>query len=191
MASKTNMGLVEYCKAQLGNPYWFGTFGQQSNPSLLANKRKQYPKYYTASDFNSQFGKKVHDCIGLIKGYMWCSGPDDIKPVYCSNGFPDTSADNQFNRSKRKGFSMSSFPNEAGVLVFMNGHVGVYIGDGWVIEARGHAFGVVRTRLDERPWRRWAYIDEIEYVKGKTSTPRGGVTPTKPSIITNGGCHYR
>ena len=25
---KTNTGLVDYAKAQLGRPYWMGTFGQ-------------------------------------------------------------------------------------------------------------------------------------------------------------------
>ena len=64
----------------------------------------------------------------------------------------------------------------------MRGHVGVYIGNGEVIEARGHEYGVVKTKLARRPWKRWAYIDEIEYV-----TPQ----PEKPSVITNNGCHYR
>ena len=181
MNSKTNIGLVEYAKAQLGKPYWYGCFGQLSDPSLLANKRKQYPAYYKASDFGRQMGVKVHDCIGLVKGYMWCNDPSDPKPTYCSNGFPDCSADQQFNRSKRKGEGMGGLPQVAGVLVFMKGHVGVYIGNGEVIEARGHEYGVVKTKLTRRPWKRWAYIEEIEYVEPQ---------PEKPSVITNNGCHY-
>lgn len=161
---KNNKGLVEYCKRQLGKPYWYGCFGQLSNPSLLANKKKQYPKYYTANDFDKQMNVKVHDCIGLIKGYMWCKDAEDTKPVYCSNGFPDCSADMQYNRSKRKGSTIMTMPDVEGVLVFMSGHVGVYIGNGEVIEARGHAYGVVKTKLSLRPWKRWAFIDEIQYL---------------------------
>lgn len=182
---KTNIGLVEYAKAQLGKPYWYGCFGQLSNPSLLASKKSQYPSYYTASDFKNQMGVKVHDCIGLVKGYMWCNDTNDPKPVYCSNGFPDCSADMQYNRSKRKGDRMGTLPKVAGVLVFMKGHVGVYDGNGWVYEARGHAYGVVKTKLERRPWKRWAYIDEIEYVVEEPKPQE------KPSVITNNGCHYK
>ena len=37
----------------------------------------------------------------------------------------------------------------------MDGHVGVYIGNGDVIEARGTAYGVVKTRLSNRSWTYW------------------------------------
>ena len=188
MGSKNNIGLVEYAKAQLGRPYWYGTYGQVSNPSLLTNKKRQYPSYYTASDFGRQMGVKVHDCIGLVKGYMWCESPDDPKPVYCSNGFPDVSADMQFNRSKFKGYTMATLPKVAGVLVFMKGHVGISLGDGWVIEARGHMYGVVKTKLERRPWKRWAYVDEIEYVEPQ---PQGNAVQPEPSVITNKGCAYK
>ena len=159
---KNNIGLVAYCRAQLGRPYWYGCFGQTANASLLAAKRKQYPRYYTATDFPTQYGQRVHDCIGLVKGYFW-SDNADAKPVYCSNGLPDVSANMQYLRSTVKG-DIDTLPELVGVLVFMQGHVGIYIGDGWVIEARGHRYGVVKTRLKDRAWKRWAKIDELQYL---------------------------
>lgn len=159
--SKTNIGLVEYCKAQLGKPYWYGTFGQTATKQLLDAKRKQYPRYYTAKDFERQYGERVHDCIGLIKGYMWSDGADG-KPVYCSNGFADRSADQICAFCKRNG-AIATMPEVKGLAVFMKGHVGIYIGDGKVIEARGHAYGVVQTELKKRPWTKWAYIEGIDY----------------------------
>lgn len=63
--SKTNTGLVSYAAAQLGKPYWYGTFGQTASAGLYNAKKKQYPKYYTANDFQSQYGKRVHDCVGI------------------------------------------------------------------------------------------------------------------------------
>ena len=71
MTTKTGEGLAQYALAQLGRPYWWGTFGQTASAALLAQKRAQYPEHYTADDFESQFGKRVHDCVGLIKGYLW------------------------------------------------------------------------------------------------------------------------
>lgn len=73
---KTAKGLAEYCRRQLGRPYWWGTFGQTATSGLLAAKRQQYPGYYTASDFEGQLGQRVHDCVGLIKGYLWSDSPD-------------------------------------------------------------------------------------------------------------------
>lgn len=159
---KTNKGLVAYANAQMGLPYWYGTFGQTATPALLAAKRRQYPRYYTAQDFPSQYGKRVHDCVGLIKGYMWSDGPD-AKPVYLANNFPDVSANGLLSICVERG-DIKTIPEVVGVCVFMSGHVGVYIGGGYVIEARGHAYGVVKTRLAARPWRQWGKIPVLQYL---------------------------
>lgn len=162
MHRKTAVGLIAYCEAQLGRPYWYGTFGQVSTQSLYVYNKGRFPSMYRAKDFADQMGVKVHDCIGLIKGYMWGKDANDEHPAYATNGFKDYSADMYLRHAKKKG-TMANFPDVAGIAVFMKGHVGVYIGDGWVIEARGHAYGVVKTRLEERKWTHWAYIDEIFY----------------------------
>lgn len=159
---KTNKGLVAYATAQLGRPYWYGTFGQTATPALLAAKRKQYPRYYTAQDFQSQYGRRVHDCVGIIKGYMWSEGTDG-KPVYLANNFPDVSANGLLSICVERG-DIKTIPEVVGVCVFMSGHVGVYIGDGYVVEARGHAYGVVKTRLAARQWRQWGKIPVLQYL---------------------------
>ena len=51
---KTGQGLAEYAIAQLGRPYWWGCFGQMADGALYAQKKKQYPAYYTAADFTAQ-----------------------------------------------------------------------------------------------------------------------------------------
>jgi len=173
--SKTAQGLVEYCKAQLGLPYWWGTYGQTATAALYREKKAQYPGYYTASDFSSQFGKRVHDCVGLIKGYLWSATPTST-PVYTSS--EDCNVPMLYNRCTRRG-SLSGMPDVPGVCVFMAsmGHVGVYIGNGEVIEARGHAYGVVKTKLKDRGWALWGmpkYIDYSETAPGpKEITVKG------------------
>ena len=54
---KNNIGLAAYATAQLGRPYWYGTFGQTASPALLVAKRSQYPRHYTANDFPRQYGQ--------------------------------------------------------------------------------------------------------------------------------------
>lgn len=159
---KNNIGLAAYATAQLGRPYWYGTFGQTASPGLLAAKRRQYPRYYTANDFPRQYGQRVHDCVGIVKGYLWSDSPDG-KPAYVSNGFPDVSANGLLSICVERG-DIKAIPELVGVCVFMSGHVGVYVGGGYVVEARGHAYGVVKTRLSARPWRQWGKIPVIQYL---------------------------
>jgi hypothetical protein len=163
--AKTNIGLVEYAKAQLGLPYWYGCFGQISTEALYNSKKKQYPSFYTATDYKKQYNKKVHDCIGLIKGYLWSATPTSI-PQY--NSLQDVTADGMVARCKKKG-DISTIPEIPGVLVFSPQHVGVYIGGGYVIEARGHKHGVVKTKLSSRGWKSWGKCPWIEYIEESQS----------------------
>ena len=166
--SKTNTGLVAYAVSKIGLPYWYGTFGQIATETLHRSKKQQYPSYYTASDFPSQYGKQVFDCIGLIKAYLWCDSIDDTTPAY--NSSEDWGADTTYARCVEKG-AISTMPELPGALVFMSGHVGVYIGDGYVVEARGHNYGVVKTKLSARAWKTWGKHPLIDYGSGTSTTP--------------------
>ena len=181
--AKTNSGLVEYAIAQLGRPYWYGTFGQIASQALLNAKSSQYPYYYDQSrykvKFTSQFGQKVHDCVGLIKGYLWCAGPDSGSYTY--NASQDVSANGMRDACKEKG-SMDSMPDQGGILVFKSGHVGVYIGGGIVVEAMGHDYGVVKTKLSDRGWTSWGKCPWISYGDAPVPVPTDGYT-----VHTNSG----
>lgn len=181
--SKTGQGLAEYAKAQLGKPYWWGTFGQMANAGLLAAKRQQYPNYYTANDFASQFGQKVHDCVGLIKGYLWCDTPDS-EPIY--KAAQDVAVSGLFMVCPENG-SIDTMPNIPGVCVFMRdmSHVGVYVGDGYVVEATGHARGVVKTKLAGRGWGLWGKPRWISYEAAATpAQPEQTSTQATASALT-------
>ena len=166
---KTGQGLAEYALAQLGRPYWWGCFGQRADGALYAQKKKQYPGYYTAADFPSQYGQKVHDCVGLIKGYLWCDSPDG-EPKYC--GAQDVAVEGLYRKCSRKG-SITTLPEIPGICVFMAnmGHVGVYIGNGEAVEAMGHAYGVVKTKVAGRGWAYWGMPEWIDYGAEEPSQP--------------------
>lgn len=163
--SKTNTGLVAYAKAQLGLPYWYGTYGQVADKALYDRKKAQYPKYYTASDFASQYGKRVYDCVGLIKGYMWALSPAG-KPAY--NSAQDKNVSGMIKACTKTG-NIKTIPSMPGTLVFIGtSHVGICDGAGGVYEARGHAYGVVYTKFKDRPWDKWGLLSWITYESAKT-----------------------
>lgn len=166
--NKTALGLVEYSKQMVGLPYWCGCYGQTANAELLKRKRAQYPKRYTAKDYESQFGKKVHDCCGLIKGYMWTAEPYfSNEPKY--NGDQDCNAQSFYDRSTVKG-RIKTFDYREGLLVYNStkGHVGVY-SKGYVYEAKGHSYGVVKSIFAESKWYYWS---ECPYISYNAPTPR-------------------
>ena len=159
--TKTNAGLVSYCKLQVGKPYFFGTYGQKASRALYNSKKKQYPKYYKWAYNSSYTGKRVHDCAGLIKGYLWSKTPTS-SPHY--NRKQDYGANGFYTHAKKKG-TISTFKKIPGQLVFKGtstkkSHVGVYIGSNTVIEAKGHKYGVIKSKLSG--WKYWSQCNLIK-----------------------------
>ncbi|MCD8208528.1 MAG: SH3 domain-containing protein [Bacteroidales bacterium] len=156
--AKTNAWLVEYAKAQVGRPYWYGSHGQIADASLYKSLKQSYPSYYTASDFASQYGKKVHDCSGLVKGALWCDSVNGT-PTYKAS--QDLSSSSMYSKATTKG-KISTFDKVNGRLVFKGDsetsihHVGVYCTDGYVYEAKGHTYGVLQTKFVSSEWNYWA-----------------------------------
>lgn len=173
---KTNKGLVEYAKAQLGKPYWYGTFGQLGTKSLYEQKKRQYPGNYKFVYNPATATKQVFDCVGLIKAYLWCDSISDTTPTY--NASQDKSANGMYSACKTKG-PINTIPDMPGVLVFMNGHVGIYIGNGEVIEAAGYSTGVVKTQLSRGSWKNWGLCPYITYEEEKKPEP----APTTNKVV--------
>ncbi|SDZ19687.1 S-layer homology domain-containing protein [Tindallia californiensis] len=158
---KSGIGLVEFAERQLGNPYWWGTFGQIATENLLQRLARQYPAHYPASRmsrYRQGFGKRVFDCNGMVKGYLWTLPGGQLQ----YDATTDWNANGTLKRCAEKG-PINTIPDEPGVLVFFPGHVGVYEGNGNVIEARGFNHGVVRRPLSAGRWHSWGKHPHIDY----------------------------
>lgn len=195
--TKTNFGLVDWAKKWLGMPYWYGCVCYKCTDELLSRKAKQYPKHYTQSRMSRykadiSEGKWAADCIGLAKGYMWWDS-EKMAAKYAVNGCPDMSANGMLETAKVKG-DIKTLPELPGLMLWMDGHAGVYIGGGWAIEERGFNYGCVKTKVSDRPWKKWyrlpgaAYLDADdgsgrEKVPFETDdTPEHGVKITGNSV---------
>lgn len=179
---KTGEGLALFAeKAAIAKtPYIYATFGQILTERKLSEVRRLYPdrmsekRYQYARDH--YVGKRTNDCYGLVKRYKWSGGDAenpslDDTPIY--NGKEDVNANAAYSKAKVKG-KISEIPDVRGLIVWKPGHVGVYLGNGRVAEARGFDYGTVITKLSDRPWTNWFQEVGISYDQQPTPTPGGG-----------------
>ena len=116
--------------------YVWGTYGNVLTDSLFAYKLEQYPDGVGSyADFirANWLGGRTTDCVGLIKGYGWLN-PDTMTIEYGTNGMPDLGANQMYYNASVSG-TIDTMPDIPGLAVWHDGHIGVYIGDGYVIEA--------------------------------------------------------
>ena len=144
--------------------YVWGTYGNVLTESLLTYKVSQYPDGVGNHEDiirANWLGGRTADCVGLIKGYGWLS-PETMAIDYGTHGMPDIGA-NQMYYTARESGPISTMPDIPGLAVWHEGHIGVYIGGGQVIEAMGTKNGVVKTELAKRNWTHWLKIPYINY----------------------------
>lgn len=144
--------------------YVWGTYGNVLTESLLAYKVSQYPDGVGNHENFIRahwLGGRTTDCVGLIKGYSWLS-PETMTIDYGTHGMPDIGA-NQMYYTARESGPISTMLDIPGLAVWHEGHIGVYIGGGQVIEAMGTKNGVVKTELAKRNWTHWLKIPYINY----------------------------
>lgn len=164
--TKNAADLVTYVENawESGWGYVWGTYGCVLTDSLFSYKLEQYPDGVgNYEDFirSTWLGGRTTDCVGLIKGYGWLD-PEDMSIGYAINGMPDIGADQMYYSASVSG-PISTMPDIPGLAVWHEGHIGVYIGDGYVIEAMGTQYGVVKTELAGRSWTHWLKIEYIDY----------------------------
>ena len=153
--------------------YVWGTYGNVLTESLLAYKIQQYPDWVgqNAGFIRSHWlNRRCTDCVGLIKGYGWLDASTGAIR-YGTNGMPDYGANTMYRAATQAGVSgrdhgpISTMPEIVGLAVHMNGHIGVYIGNGYVIEAANTSVGVIKTRLAGRGWTEWCKLPYIDYLE--------------------------
>ncbi len=163
---KNNIDLVNWAvnAKNEGWGYVYGTYGNVLTSSLLDIKAKQYPQYVGENKkYISEhwLGGRTADCIGLIKGYIWYDvNSGEIKP---GSNMPDIGANKLYEYAKEKG-SISTIPEIPGIAVWRDGHIGIYIGNGKVIQAANTYKGVIDAELRYCDFTHWLKIPYIEYI---------------------------
>lgn len=164
--------------------YVLGCFGAP----LTAKNKARYTRNNTfnagrANLINAQtedtFG---FDCVCLIKGVLWGWNGDTKKTyggaIYSSNNVPDIGADTIINKCKNVSTDFKNI--EIGELVWMSGHVGIYIGNGLAVECSPKWKNKVQitscnctlTGYNRRDWKKHGKLPYIDYVGNTTPQPQ-------------------
>ncbi len=160
----SNGELAKFCIGKVGTPYVMGTQGKTLTKDLYNRLVKWNPaKWFTLTrrlTVKKWIGREATDCHGLIEWFV----REQSRQKY------DTTADGAFLAAQEKG-TIESIPEQPGICVRYPGHVGIYIGGGYVVEARGFDYGVCLTRLSARPWTHWYRHPRIKYTEKMLPTP--------------------
>ncbi len=171
---KNNIDLVKWAQMAYDNK-WGYVWGSHGNV-LTANELKRLEKTFGSHVTDKEeyikshwLGRRTSDCVGLIKGYGWYDETSGtIK--YGTNGMKDVTADGMFNAAVEKG-PISTMPDIPGIAVWHQGHIGVYIGNGYVIHAANTYDGVIKTPITSSGWTHWLKVPYINYIEETEDNP--------------------
>lgn len=148
--TKTVQGLIEFCKSKIGTPYIYGAKGQVMSAAAINALRDRYGANAVWWSDSKKAGQVCVDCSGLIS---WYTGI--------------IRGSSQFKSTAVEVLPISQRTNaHIGWAVWMNGHIGVYLGDDTYIAADGSAYGVRIAKLSQNKFTHLLKLCDIDYGKG-------------------------
>lgn len=149
--------------------YVLGGIGQKISKNFIDEVTSRYGSvgsYNKAREkmYLKKLGQKVYafDCVGMIKAILWDWSPSKYK--YAINGVPDIASHTMMRKCLNLSTDFTKV--EVGEVLGMPGHIGVYIGNGKVVEATPMwKNGVQITTLSQRKWVEHGKLPYIEYIK--------------------------
>lgn len=164
MATTKAAKVKEWALSKKGCGYVWGATGYVLTQSKLDSLKKQYPDYVSQSKNGKWLGKQVFDCAQFTRFAMKEVGITLV-----------SGASSQWKKTdwEAKG-TIDTIPTDKVCLLYRESpsanpmqHTGVYLGDGYVMDARGSNSGVVYSKLSSYGWTHWAipkglYDEDIE-----------------------------
>ncbi len=164
--SKTVQGLIEFSKSKIGTPYIYGAKGTVMSLAQINSLRDRYGSNCVWWSDSNKAGQVCVDCSGLIS---WYTG------IIRGSGQYKSTAVGIIPISQRSNAHI-------GWACYMNGHIGIYLGDNTYIAADGSAYGVRIANLNQNRFTHLIKICDVDYGQGIPSVP-------SDSVQSSGG-HY-
>lgn len=160
--SKTAAGLIAFAKSKIGTPYVYGAKGAVMSLAKIQALRKMYGSNCVWKSDDKKAGKVCVDCSGLIS---WYTG------IVRGSGQYRSTAVEVIPISKRSDAHI-------GWAVWMNGHIGIYLGNDQYIAADGSAYGVRIANLSQNGFTHLLKLCDIDYGQGTASGPKETAKPS-------------
>ena len=139
-------------------------------------------QYYNALNCGKWIGHWVTDCSGLfywafkeLGGYMY-HGSNTMWKSYCTDKGKLVNGKRDDGQELKPGSAVFVCKDNSN-----RSHVGLYIGNGKVIEAAGQSSGVCTSDLTNKKWAEWAELKGVDY-SGSAVAP--APTPATPAEET-------
>lgn len=182
MATVKNTDIVKYFQNAVkeGWGYVWSLNGTLYTKELAEKYKKakrstsQYrsPETYWTVDCAKWIGKMAADCSGGIVGAIRTKNPS----------FSDRSA-NTFKAQFTESGKIDTIPEIPGLAVWRSGHIGIYEGNGYVLEFQGTEYGARRNLLKTRNFTHWGKIKGVEYAENaETWTVKRILKRTSPMM---------
>ena len=160
--SKTAAGLIAFAKSKIGTPYVYGAKGTVMSLAKIQALRKMYGSNCVWESDDKKAGRVCVDCSGLIS---WYTG------IVRGSGQYKSTAVEVIPISKRSDAHI-------GWAVWMNGHIGIYLGNDQYIAADGSAYGVRIANLSQNGFTHLLKLCDIDYGQGTASGPKETAKPS-------------
>lgn len=150
----------------------WGATGYTLTQSKLNELISMYPQYVSQSKNGRWLGKTCYDCASFVRFAMKQVGVSMV-----------SGATSQWKKTKWtvKG-TIDQLPKDQVACLYrwtgsVMQHTGIYLGNGYVIDARGSSSGVIKTKLESYPWSHWGQPQGL--ISGSSNTDN-----TKIEVIT-------
>ena len=180
---------------RVGDAYVYGAWDQNCTPAERRKYAKLSPEYAEAIEDQCQVmrgtkstckgckyeGRRIHDCRGLTSACAKAAGITDITGQTVAKQWnADTwSEKGEIGQLPKDRRYVQLFRHNGSKWV----HTGIYIGGGETVDARGHAYGVIRKQLSQYKWTHYAVPRELDEPAPKTE-PSGGDGVIYSAIVT-------
>lgn len=188
MATKASR-VKEWALSKQGCGYVWGATGYVLTQSKLDSLIKQYPDYVSQSKNGKWLGKQVFDCAQFTRFAMKEVGITLV-----------SGASSQWKKTdwEQKG-TIDTLPKDKVCILYRESpeanpmqHTGIYLGDGYVMDARGSSSGVVYSKLSSYKWTHWAMPKGL-YDAFETVEPPKEVLPVlyQAKVVAESGSTVR
>ena len=142
--------------------------------SWKTNSEAQGNDYYKSARYGSKWiGHMVADCSGM---FVWAFSTKGIRISHSSHyQYTDYCVE---KGTLKNGLRSNGNELQPGTAVFVYKderkrytHVGLYVGNGNVIEAAGTESGVITSKVTDKKWNRWGMMKNVDYTNAETVKP--------------------